>query len=382
MKNVIGVLLPQSNQYGSIGKDFMRGLKLATDGCGVEYKIEGIGFGEDPKKLIDVAQKLINQEELLLTTGLLGHGGVPELSKFMDDADEVLLYSDLGATIPYGLPTYSKVFCNSFDLTGSVYALGKYFEETNITDVAVSTCYYDAGYGFIDALGKSIMDGGKTNFSGHFITPLEPRPNEASLMKDFVEETSPQAIFASYNGAYAKEHLNFIKENGVNRTAPFYATPFSFSRQMIEENNEFLEGVSLISTWAPQLQSAPNKSFIGAYDEAYGNTPSEFALLGYENGLMICYLIEQAAATSEKNVAKLLQACTTEGPRGEIMFDTNTNRTQHDHFLFTVQNVTEVPTNQNKMNTLPRVQNEFWNEVRSTEPPKSFGGWFNAYLCH
>ncbi|MCR9172212.1 MAG: ABC transporter substrate-binding protein [bacterium] len=381
MKNVIGVLLPQSNQYRSIGKDFVRGLKLATENYDVEYKIEGVGFAEDPKKLVDAAQKLINQEDLLLTTGMLGHRGIDELSSFMDESREILLFSDMGATVPYGLQTYDHVFCNSFDLTGSVYALGKYLEESNVGEIGVSTCYYDAGYGFIDALSRSIAENGKTNFSGHFVTPLEPRPNEADLMKEFVDATQPQAIFAAYNGVFAEEHLEFMKESGANKNVPYYATPFSFNQEM-RENGEALNGVSLISSWSEELDNKSNEEFIHSFKETYGSAPSEFAVLGYENGLIIRHIIEQRQSGSKSKTNEIIKKCSIDGPRGLISFDQTTNRTEHEHYIIPLNYKENAEGNSSKIHTLPSVQKKYLDEVQKTEPPKNMGGWFNAYLCH
>ena len=69
-ENRIGVLIPQSNAFPLIGKEFINGLRLALNDLEYELFIESIGFGSDPKQLLNSYQKLSFQNDVALTTGL------------------------------------------------------------------------------------------------------------------------------------------------------------------------------------------------------------------------------------------------------------------------------------------------------------------------
>lgn len=63
----IGILLPQSKQYPSLDRDFMRGMKL--NDLDVKFFIESIGIGADEKIIIEKMQKLSLQEDISIFIG-------------------------------------------------------------------------------------------------------------------------------------------------------------------------------------------------------------------------------------------------------------------------------------------------------------------------
>ena len=368
----IGVLLPQSKQYPSIGKEFMKGLRLGaaqSDDFQFDFKIEGIGFGENPKGIIDSLQKLINQEDVFLTTGLLGHKGTGEVAEFVSGMGEKLILSDLGATLPFGLVPRDGVYINSFDLTKSVNLLGGYFAQHGIKNVATSTCYYDCGYGFTEALERGInADESETQFAGHFITPLTPRENEAELMATFMDETQPEAVFCSHNGVFAKEHADFVTKNGVSNRVKMYATPFSVGNEILENYPETFHEVQCVSSWLPELNTSENKHFVEQYREENGKEPSIFALLGYENALMI---LNQLESDSERK-----------GPRGSLSIDPKTNRTNYPHYLWEITYENNAYNKKQKTALEENQQDVIEQVIGMVDETSNTHGWFNAYLCH
>ena len=180
----VGVLIPHSKTYPTIGKDYMNGLKLGVRSSNVTFVIEGIGMGADDKVIIDKAQKIIVQDDVDIITGLIGHVGLEELEEYAKNMEVPLLYSDLGATIPKRKKKNPWIFCNSFELYKSMMLLGEYAPKWGHQSIALSSCYYDSGYGLTQALEKTLYKS-QGEFAGHFITPLHPRENEAQLMSDF-----------------------------------------------------------------------------------------------------------------------------------------------------------------------------------------------------
>ncbi|MFT5780264.1 MAG: branched-chain amino acid transport system substrate-binding protein [Crocinitomicaceae bacterium] len=365
MKKKIGVLLPQSKEFPTMGKDFTKGLKLSLGSSEeVSYSIEGIGFGENSKRIIDAIQKLTQQDDVTLITGILGHRELSEVCDFVSQLEERLIFADLGATRPISLKDRSGVSCNSLEMFKSVYRLGKYFGENGVSSVGVSSCYNDAGYGFIDFLATSFGDGTAINFAGHNITPINPRENEAEILKEFVTETKPDAVFTTSNGVYALEHAEFLKESGANKLgSPFYGTPFAMDNKVLKAFPQVFDGTYCIGSWLLELQTQDNLDFVKAYEEAYNVPPSIFSVLGYENGL----LIKQELDGGEAPV----------GPRGKLAIDPQTNRTSSNHYLWSITADGDAYT-KTLVTELPEATEEM--EVLSTDEDSL--GWFNAYACH
>ncbi len=355
-----------SKAFPKMGKEFLNGLKLSL-GKNVNIKIEGIGLGTDSKAIINSLQKLVNQEDVLITTGLLGHFDLKEILEFVEGTEEPLIYSDLGATKPISLEDKNYVWCNSLDLYGSTLKLGEYFLKNNLNNIGLSTCYYDAGYGFIEAMEKALYSNGKGQFAGHFITPMEPRKNEAKIMKEFAQEVKADAIFAFHNGIYAQEHATFLKENKINKTTPLYTGPFTIENKILDQFPEIFEGTRCLTTWSEILNSKENKKFVNEYNEAYGKLPSVFALLGYENGLLINDFLEKKTNPEE---AKLI------GPRGSLKASFSTKRTSFEHHLLELNF-----KNNGYKKIIKEKMEQFQYKIDSTKN-KQVGGWNNAYLCH
>lgn len=362
----IGILLPQSKAYPKISKDFMKGLRLALQES-VELKIEGIGYSSDPKAIIDSIQKLVNQEDVSLLTGLLGHFGIEEICDFVEDIDETLIYADLGATIPPNLSERKKITCNSLGLVDSIGKLGKYLVDKGNTEIGISTCYNDAGYGFIQSMEHSIYSV-DAKFSGHFITPLNPRENEAELMSNFTKETDHDAIFCSHNGIFAKEHATFLAKNKIYKETPIYGTQFSFSDDIINEFSDEFDGIKVVSPWLPSLKNEQNNKFINDYSEAHNSTPSVFSLLGYENGLIINNQLQKPQEEKKDNLI---------GPRGSLSINNTDNRITSPAYLWEIKH-------DNKGNNY-----QFIEEIKNVSKLKDSlssnsktSGWHNAYLCH
>jgi len=362
----IGVLLPQSKAYPRMGKEFMNGLRLSLKDDSVEFKIEGIGNGSDSKDVINAIQKLVNQEGVSLTTGMLGHKGIDEIYDFVEAIDETLLYSDIGGTLGLSLEKRKGIYCNSFDICRSMELLTEYLLKNDMKNIGISSCYYDAGYSFLQAIENVLSQNNSAGFAGHFITPLQPRDNEAELMTAFAETCKPDAIIGFHNGLFAEEHASYLRQNKVNKQIPMYLTPFSVNDTILKEYSKELDSVHTAASWYPELNNDENKKFIKEYMEEFGAAPSIFSLLGFENGL----LIQKVQKNSINDEIK--------GPRGNFSIDKNTNRTNFNHYLWELSS-SEKGNGwlvKDKLNNNENViQKKFVDSNNE-------GGWNNAYLCH
>ena len=92
-----------------------------------------------------------------------------------------------------------------------------------------------------------------------------------------------------------------------------------------------------------------------------------FALLGYENGLLIKGYLEDKNRIDDP---KLI------GPRGSLQVNTETRRTIFEQFLLELSFIDGVYHKRIKEKV-----GMFNHQLQSCEK-ESNNGWFNAYLCH
>ncbi|WP_343707002.1 ABC transporter substrate-binding protein [Flavobacterium sp.] len=370
----IGVLLPKSQQYPSLNKDFIRGLKL--NNLNVKFFVESIGIGADEKLIIDKLQKFTFQEDISIVIGFLGHRNIPEVYKYASSNDILLLVADLGATTHYQTSGHKGIFINSLGLTDSCYHLGKYFSDKKYK-ISTSTSFYDSGYGMLHALEYAFKE--KTHFTGHYITPFIPRENEASYMDQIINTQQPNAVFAFYSGLYADENADFLKQNKLTQKYPFYVTPFFINDKILDEYKNNPHELYVVSSWMPN--DTESVDFTSGYKEVYNENPSLFSVLGYENGLILKNLLLNARNLKTSSLIEEIHRLNIEGPRGTIRFDKDTNRTRFNHYIYQLNLDPLNNISFRKIETLIN-DGDFIKAFASQTKPDYVGGWDNAYLCH
>ncbi|WP_157812226.1 ABC transporter substrate-binding protein [Polaribacter sp. ALD11] len=374
MENKIGVILPQSNAHKQIGKSFTNGLKLGLKDISYKLLIEGTGFGSDPKQIINSIQKLNIQEEVKLTTGLFGHYGFAEIAEFVSQNEEILIAANFGTNFAIKPPT--GVYQNTLGLQDSLIKLIAHFSKNNIEKITTSSCYYESGYGFIKGLEIGIKNQETTQFAGHYITPHKPHKNESELMNLFIKKSNPEAIVAFHNGIFAEEHLDFIEKNNIHNKYPIYALPFSSEDRLVKKSPETFKAIKTISSWYKDIKNDSNKKFTDMYLKTYDKVPDFFALLGYENGLVIKNTLQQKNQSLKKSIEEI----NIDGPRGKINFNNPFNKTNFAHYIWDQ----EVDKNNNviRKQIIELPKNNLFNLAKLTEEESTSQGWFNSYLCH
>ncbi|AOC96678.1 hypothetical protein BB050_03589 [Flavobacterium anhuiense] len=370
----IGILIPKSQQYPSLDRDFIRGLKL--NNLDVKLFVESIGIGADEKLIIDKIQKLNFQEDVTIIIGFLGHRNTTDVYKYASNNNILLLVADLGATTPYQTSEHKGIFINSLGLTDSCYYLGRYFSNKNY-QIATSTSFYDSGYSLLSALEYAFKE--QNQFTGHYITPFMPREDEAGHMDHTINAQQPNAVFAFYSGLYADENAGFLKQNKLTQKYPFYVTPFSVNDKILEEYKNDPHELYVVSSW---MQSDPDSTdFTSRYKDVYDENPSFFSVLGYENGLILKNLLLNAKSLKTSSLIEEIYKLDIEGPRGNIKFDKDNNRTLFNHYIYQLNLDSFNNISFKKIETLANDGN-FIKAFTSLPKPDHIGGWDNAYLCH
>lgn len=370
----IGMLLPQSKQYPFLDRDFMRGIRL--NGLNVKFFIESIGIGADEKMIIDKMQKLSFQEDIRVFIGFFGHRNIANVYEYASSHDLFLLVTDIGSTLPYASQKQRGVYINSFGMAESSYHLGEYLATQNYKNIATSSSYYDSGYGINQAIEIGLYEN-NSEFSGHYITPLNPRENEADCMQEVLAPLKPEAVFAFHSGIYAEEHASYLIKNKLAQSYPFYFTSFSVSDKIVEEYSDAFENdFFVVASWSEKFKNRKNTLFTEKYKAVFHEKPSIFSMLGYESALILESLLQDSDIVPALDILIERMADAPEGPRGKIEFLADTNRTCFDNYIF------KMVDNETQIEAVLKNNGEFIQKIMSGSAPQTGSGWHNAYLCH
>ncbi|WP_347069454.1 ABC transporter substrate-binding protein [Flavobacterium sp. WV_118_3] len=374
----IGILIPQSKQYKTLDRDFIRGIKL--NNLNVQYYVESIGIGANEQLIIDKIQKLYFQEGINIIIGFFGHHNMQRVYEYASDNDILLLASDIGATVPYAMKKQKGICINSYGLTESCYLLGQHFSDKQYDKIASSTSYYDSGYGMLSAM-ENALNKSDITISGHYITPFYPRENEAECMQLTLEHYNPEVVFAFYSGLYAEENASFINHNKVSQKYTFYTTPFAINETIVNEYQNNNLPLYVVASWFENFARTSDCTFHEQFKAQYDEPASVFAMLGYENGAVLAKLLETVDQTDTRTLLQYINTIQVEGPRGMIQFHPETNRTKFDHYIYKLERHSDDQVFFDRVETLVN-EGHFIEEVTQQEMPPKIGGWQNAYLCH
>lgn len=360
----IGVLIPQSKQFKTIDKDFIRGLKLNMPE--LKIFIESIGIAANHQLIIDKIQKLHFQENIQVIVGFFGHLNMSEIYEYVNNNDIILIASDLGATLPINQKKYENVFINSYSIVDSFYLLGEYLKNNDVKSIVSSSSFYDCGYGILSALEASCQKN-NINIAGHYITPFVPRENESQIMKEVIAGFNPDAVIAFYSGLYSQEHAEFLKICKPLYQYPYYISSFSYNDDLID----IIDTLYIVGSW---IDNNDDCTFSKQYKENYNLAPNVFSLLGYETSLILSSSFDISFNKTMENI----KTVNIEGPRGNIYFDSESNRTYFDHYIY------KLVKKKRKFETHSILHNNgnFIKTITKTDITVNSGGWHNAYLCH
>lgn len=364
IENKIGVLLPQSKQFKTIDKDFIRGLKLNLPD--MKIFIESIGIAANHQLIIDKIQKLHFQDNVKIIVGLFGHNDMSEIYEYAYNNDIILIASDLGATLPLNQKKYDTVFINSYSIVESFYLLGKKLKKKSINSIVSSSSYYDCGYGILSAIEAGCQDN-HIDIVGHYITPFIPRENESQIMKESIINYNPDAVIAFHSGLFAEEHANFINQSRSLNEYPYYMSNFSFNESLID----VLDKIFIVGSW---IENNDTCLFSKTYKDNYKDNPNIFSMLGYETSLIVSTSFDQLFDKMLANVKNI----NIDGPRGYIKFDTESNRTIYNHYIYKLNKENRIF----KIDSILENNGDFIKTITKTDMTVSSGGWHNAYLCH
>ena len=135
---------------------------------------------------------------------------------------------------------------------------------------------------------------------------------------------------------------------------------------MLEEYPEVFNETRCITSWFAELDTPENKKFVTDYKNRYGSLPSVFAVLGYENGILIKNYFEDQTLSSQTLI----------GPRGSVSMSAHLKRTEYSFYLV------QLAYQNDRYEQQVIEKFEIDKNNKRTSSAVEVGGWHNAYLCH
>lgn len=380
----IGILLPRSSYYNSIGFDLFEGLRAGLDQTGhedVKIVTENIGFGADRQQVYRSAEKLLLEENAGVILAYVGHRTAQLIRPLFMSANRLLIVLDSGANLPQEWPVSQNILYHSLHNSLGAYVAARRAVRDGFSDGGMVSNYYDGGYLHIMAITNGLIhSGGEIRFN--HATGYTPGEFNLDALTDHLKNFPEACLLPVFSGDFNEWFFRDIKNLFPEKLPPMYVPPFSLDEVMLANASYPGDHVRGVAAWAKSLENAENKKFIQALEES-GREANLFSLLGWESAWLA---IEALAKMKEnKNNARLasdqLKAFRFQSPRGEIYFDAGTNTTIAPMYEGHVENDGNGHCKLKITGEANQIA-EAYAAMTAPQLENAISGWFNSYTCN
>jgi branched-chain amino acid transport system substrate-binding protein len=279
----IGLMLPYSGTYASIGNAIENGFKLYVQEHGGklggrEIQYFKVDDESDPSKATDNVNKLIKRDNVDVLVGTVHSGVALAMAKAAKDNNTLLVIPNAGADAITGPLCAANIVRSSFSNWQPGYAMGIVAGQKGVKRAMTITWAYAAGAestkGFTEGLEKS---GGKV------IKDLTlPFPNvEFQALLTEIAAQKPDAVYAFFAGGGAVKFVKDYAAAGLNKTIPLVGPGF-LTDGTLEAQGEAAQGMLTTLHYGDGVNNPKNAAFRAAYMKAFKVEPDVYAVQGYD----------------------------------------------------------------------------------------------------
>ncbi|MCB1759579.1 MAG: ABC transporter substrate-binding protein [Gammaproteobacteria bacterium] len=282
----IGMVTTLSTKAGYLGEDIRDGFKLAMDmekgklgGVPVDLIVDD--DGRKPGKGKQIADRLMQREGVKIMTGIVFSNVAMAVVPKVVREEVIYISPNAGPSQLAGKGCHENYFNVAWQNDNLHEAVGQYATDAGFKNVYMLAPNYPAGK---DALAgfKRFYKGG---VAGEVYTKLGQSDYAAELAA--LRAAGPDGVFFFLPGGMG---INFIKQYaqaGLNRQIPLMGPAFSFDERLLKAVGDAAVGVVNGSQWSQDLDNEANRTFVAAFREAYGRTPTLYASQGYDAARLI-----------------------------------------------------------------------------------------------
>ena len=378
----IGLLLPKSTYYSTIGFDLFEGLKSNLKKLELEdLKIvtENIGFGADKQQCYRSAEKLLLDENVDLVVAYIGHRMAELLRPLFLATNKILIVLDAGANMPQEWSVCPNIIYHSLHNSLGAFLSSKLAVKKGYKTAGMITGYYDGGYLQTYSLSKSFEnEGGKICFN--HATGYKEEDFTMEPLTGFLNSYPDSAFLSLFSGDYVQWYFENIKNLFNNIDVPIFLTPFGLEETMLKNVICPSNNIHGIAAWSKNIINPENKAFIETI-EASGKTPNIFLLLEWESAELVTKIL----SVLEKNkkvtdVAKELNGFEFKSPRGLITFYSKYNQT-----ISPLYEASILPDENGnclvKINSIIENTDLHFDDLYNQKLEGVTSAWYNSYVC-
>lgn len=336
----VGLMLPASGTYASLGSAIENGFKLyvAEQGgklAGLDIEFAHVDDESDPSKAIENVNKLLKRDNVDVLVGSVHSGVALAMAKVAKETGTPLIVPNGGADAITGSMCAPNIFRSSFSNWQPSYAMGEVVAAKGYKNVVTITWKYAAGDEFVGGFKEAFEKAG-----GKVLKELNlPFPNvEFQALLTEIAAIRPDAVYTFFAGDAAVKFVKDYSAAGLKKSIPLFATGF-LTEGTLGAQGADAEGLLTTLHYADGLGTARDNAFRQAYAKAYKAQPDVYAVQGYDAAQMLAIGLNAVKGdlTKKAEFETAIEKAKIDSPRGTFTLSRSHNPVQ-DIYLRQVAN--------------------------------------------
>ncbi|WP_248964301.1 ABC transporter substrate-binding protein [Sphaerisporangium perillae] len=321
----IGLIVPLSGVYSSLGIDMQNGFDLYLDqhagrlgGKDVELKV--VDEGEGPQTGVPAATKLIKEDKVAAVVGIVNSATAMGVRDTFIDSKTPLIIANAGADGVTGTNGSPYIWRTSFT-NGTVGAsLGaEVSKQVGDGSVYLISADYSAGKEMIGGFKKAFeAAGGKV--AGESYTPFGTTKDFQPYL-DTIKASGAKAVFCFYAGAEAVSFVKQYAQFGLAGDLPLFGTGFVTEGGALDAEGISAEGTQTSLHYTDLIDTPKNKKFVADYQAAFNARPTVYAVQAYDAAAVLDAALARPGTADGRGIARALgEIGPIDSPRGSWGF--------------------------------------------------------------
>ncbi len=337
----VGVLLPFSGVYATLGEQIENGFKLGVAHFGDRlgpHSLTLLREDSEAKPAVGLAKakKLVLQERVDIVAGVVSSAVLAGLRDFADATETPIVVANAGNDDMTGERCSPYLVRVSFSNSQTVRPMGRWMYEKGVRTAYLMAPDYAAGRQQMNTF-RAEFEAAGGEIVGEAYPPLQGVQDYGPYLTT-AQAQNPDALFAFFAGGAA---IRFVKQHdafGLKETLPLYGAGWLVSPAYVAVQGSAADGVIGSLNYVTSIDTPENARFQQGYRDAHGEVGSEYAVAGYDAARLIIEAIAAAeaegAADDKARVSALLSQVSFKGPRGPLKIDPATNNVVQNIYIF------------------------------------------------
>jgi branched-chain amino acid transport system substrate-binding protein len=313
----IGLLVPQSGVYKSLGDDMKAGFEVYLEehdnmlgGLEVEVILADEGETADSGKA--AADKLVKQDEVAVVTGVVSSAVMNGVADLFETSKIPLVGSNASPTT---LTDATYIWRTSYVNDEPGEALGAYVAENVDGGVYFLAADYQAGKDEVQGFKKTFEPAGG-EIVDEVYTPFPGTTNFQPFLAN-AQSSGAEALFSFYAGGAAVEFVKQYDQFGLKGEIDHYSAGFLTEGGVLQGQGDSAEGTFTAMNYNYDLDNELNTSFVEAYKAKTERNPTTYAMASYDAAKVLDMAIEAAGGADPEAINTAIGELTeVESPRG------------------------------------------------------------------